>query len=58
LFGWWSQMIEVPVVAEGGLTAGRVTALASMTDFFGVGDEIWGADDPAQALNTLLAAAV
>jgi len=56
LFEWWSQMIELPVVAEGGLTAETVAALAPHTDFFGVGDEIWGADDPPEALKTLTAA--
>lgn len=57
LFEWWSQMIEVPVVAEGGLSAGRITALAGMTDFFGIGPEIWGEDDPAAALRSLMAGA-
>ncbi|MBT0956774.1 thiamine phosphate synthase [Alphaproteobacteria bacterium KMM 3653] len=57
LFGWWSQMIELPVVAEGGLSAGRVTALAPLTDFFGVGPEIWDRDNPAKALGELMAGA-
>jgi thiamine-phosphate pyrophosphorylase len=56
LFTWWSEMIEVPVVAEGGLTAATMAALAPVTDFFGIGDEIWGADDPVAAIRTLLAA--
>ncbi|MFT6913467.1 MAG: thiamine-phosphate pyrophosphorylase [Paracoccaceae bacterium] len=55
LFSWWSDMIEVPVVAEGGLSAGRVTALSQITDFFGIGEEIWAHDDPAAALKSLLA---
>ncbi|QUS35332.1 thiamine phosphate synthase [Falsirhodobacter algicola] len=55
LFAWWSEMIEVPVVAEGALTAARVAQLAPVTDFFGIGDEIWGTDDPLAALNELLA---
>lgn len=50
LFEWWSMMIEVPVVAEGALDAGLIRALAPHTDFFGIGDEIWGADDPASVL--------
>ena len=33
LFGWWSEMIEVPVVAEGALTAERIAELAPVTDF-------------------------
>ncbi|MFY0680424.1 MAG: thiamine phosphate synthase [Thalassovita sp.] len=53
LFQWWSQMIEVPVVAEGALTAEMIRQLAPMTDFFGIGDEIWSQDDPEQALATL-----
>jgi len=56
LFQWWSEMIEVPVVAEGGLDANQMAALAPYTDFFGIGDEIWQADDPALALAGLIAA--
>lgn len=56
LFQWWSEVIEVPVVAEGGLTADLLRSLAPITDFFGIGDEIWDADDPAAALATLLQA--
>ena len=55
LFAWWSEMIEVPVVAEGALDTGLVGNLAPVTDFFGIGDEIWLADDPVGALGTLLA---
>lgn len=56
LFSWWSEMIEVPVVAEGALTADLVGALAPHADFFGVGDEIWTAEDPLAALRVLTAA--
>ncbi|WP_299660689.1 thiamine phosphate synthase [uncultured Ruegeria sp.] len=56
LFQWWSQMIEVPVVAEGGLTDGLVRDLTPCTDFFGIGDEIWSQENPLDALNTLIAA--
>ena len=55
LFEWWSQMIEVPVVAEGALDADLIRQLAPHTDFFGIGDEIWGADDPVRALADLRA---
>lgn len=55
LFAWWSEMIEVPVVAEGALTAELVERFGPVTDFFGVGEEIWAADDPAKALKALLA---
>ncbi|MBB04909.1 MAG: thiamine phosphate synthase [Pseudooceanicola sp.] len=53
---WWSQVIELPSVAEGGLTVELIRKLAPVTDFFGVGEEIWRQDDPAEALRTLLAA--
>ncbi|WP_306132072.1 thiamine phosphate synthase [Roseivivax marinus] len=53
VFAWWSQMIELPVVAEGGLTEERVRALAPLTDFFAVGEEIWSQPDPVLALSTL-----
>lgn len=56
LFDWWSQMIEVPVVAEGALTVEIVRDFAPVTDFFAVGDEIWGAEDPVAALGALIAA--
>lgn len=56
LFQWWSEMIEVPVVAEGALTPELVTTLTPVTDFFAFGDEIWRHDDPAAALRTLVAA--
>ncbi|MFX0541073.1 thiamine phosphate synthase [Roseovarius sp. S4756] len=56
LFQWWSEMIEIPVVAEGALDAARVADLAGMTDFFGIGDEIWSQDDPAGALAQLVRA--
>jgi len=55
LFEWWSEMIEVPVIAEGALTVALVERFGPVTDFFGIGPEIWGADDPAAALKTLLA---
>lgn len=55
LFQWWSEMIEVPVVAEGGLTPELVSDLAPCTDFFGIGEEIWSKDNPLDALNTLIA---
>ena len=56
LFQWWSEMIEIPVVAEGGLDADIVRTLSQVTDFFGIGEEIWRTDDPVAALNDLTAA--
>jgi len=56
LFAWWSEVIEVPVVAEGALNAERIAALAPITDFFGIGPEIWGTEDPAKEMQRLMAA--
>ncbi len=56
LFQWWSEVIEVPVVAEGGLDDALIRTLTPFTDFFGIGDEIWTADDPLKALSDLIAA--
>lgn len=56
LFEWWSQMIEVPVVAEGMLDHALIRKLAPHTDFFGIGDEIWKTDDPVAALQTCVKA--
>lgn len=56
VFEWWSEMIEVPVVAEGGLTREKITTLAPVTDFFAIGDEIWQAPDAVASLSDLMAA--
>ncbi|MEM8732543.1 MAG: thiamine phosphate synthase [Pseudomonadota bacterium] len=56
VFEWWSQMIELPVVAEGGLAAEDVSRLAPFVDFFAFGDEVWSKDDPVHALNAMRAA--
>ncbi len=56
LFAWWSEMIELPVVAEGSLTTDSIRALTPVTDFFAIGEEIWNKDDAAQALAELKSA--
>jgi len=56
LFQWWSEVIEVPVVAEGALDEEMIRTLAPYTDFFGIGDEIWSQDDAPAALAKLIAA--
>lgn len=61
LFQWWSEVIEVPIVAEGALDEASLTSFAPMSDFFALGEEIWTADDPAAALHNaarLIAASV
>jgi len=55
LFEWWSEIIEVPIIAEGALTSELVAKFGPVTDFFAVGEEIWGTDDPLSTLKALLA---
>lgn len=56
LLAWWSEVIEIPVVAEGALTEALIRDLAPVSDFFGIGEEIWTAEDPVAALQRLVAA--
>lgn len=56
LLSWWSEMIEVPVVAEGGLTTDSIRSLSNKVDFFAIGAEIWTQDDPLAQLQMLAAA--
>jgi thiamine-phosphate pyrophosphorylase len=56
LFEWWSEMIELPVVAEGALDEETVASLSNVTDFFAVGEEIWREEDAAAALGRLILA--
>lgn len=53
LFQWWSEMIEVPVVAEGAITRELITQLTPITDFIALGPEIWTQEDPAATLALL-----
>ena len=54
LFEFWSAAIEVPVVAEGALTEALIAQYGPVTDFFGIGEEIWRSDDALAALKQLL----
>ncbi|MEM7470137.1 MAG: thiamine phosphate synthase [Pseudomonadota bacterium] len=54
-FEFWSQMIELPIVAEGGLSLEAVEAFAPFADFFAIGPEIWKSEDPLDALKRLTA---
>ena len=56
IFEWWSEMIELPVVAEGALDAGAVASLAPVSDFLAFGEEIWREEDASAALALLRAA--
>lgn len=56
LFQWWSEVVEIPCVAEGSLDLATVRTLAPYTDFFGFGEEIWQEDDPVAALANFFSA--
>ena len=56
LLSWWSEMIEVPVVAEGGLTQDVIRNLSNRVDFFAIGPEIWSTENPLTSLQALAAA--
>lgn len=58
LFQWWSDVVEVPVVAEGVLSVETIKTLSPVTDFFAVGEEIWNTDDPAASFKTLFDAII
>lgn len=56
IFEWWSEVIEVPIVAEGALGEAEVASFAPVSDFLAFGEEIWREDDAAAALGRLIAA--
>lgn len=56
LFDWWSQVVELPVVAEGALDEALIRELAPITDFFALGSEVWTKDDPVTEMGRLIAA--
>lgn len=47
LFVWWRDVVETPVVAEGGLVLDQIAHWAAQADFLMLGPELWRADDPA-----------
>jgi thiamine-phosphate pyrophosphorylase len=58
LFQWWAEMIETPVVAEGGISEAEMAALAPFADFVIPDADIWDGDVAAKttALNAILEA--
>lgn len=54
LFQWWSEMIETPVVAEGGLDPSLAATLAPYVDFITPYAEIWNEDRPSVVLKEFL----
>ncbi|MBL4807420.1 MAG: thiamine phosphate synthase [Rhodobacteraceae bacterium] len=55
LFQWWSEMIEVPVVAEGGITDATLAGIKDFADFVCLGTEIWTAENPQAELTRIIA---
>ncbi|MEM8793390.1 MAG: thiamine phosphate synthase [Pseudomonadota bacterium] len=51
LFIWWSEMIETPVVAEGGVDLEAARDLAACADFMVPDRGLWR--DPAELMSTL-----
>lgn len=49
LFDWWQAMIEVPVVAEGGMTPALAARLVGKADFIAVCRSVWDAEGGAAA---------
>jgi thiamine-phosphate pyrophosphorylase len=49
LFEWWSEIIEVPLVAEGGITPEVAATLAGTVDFVALGPELWTAPEGPEA---------
>ena len=49
-------MIELPVVAEGGVSEDLIAQLAPVSDFFAIGPEIWRTQAPEKTLAALIAA--
>ena len=43
---WWSEMIEVPSVVEGGLTPEIAEKISPFADFIALGPELWSGQEP------------
>jgi thiamine-phosphate pyrophosphorylase len=56
LFQWWSEMIEVPVVAEGVGDEATMRALAPFADFVALAPDLWATPDPLARIRALHAA--
>ncbi|MEM8554906.1 MAG: thiamine phosphate synthase [Pseudomonadota bacterium] len=61
LFAWWTEMISVPVVAEGALldtssaALDRIAGLAPVSDFIALGDDLWRSENPLERLKDVSA---
>ncbi|MEL6977750.1 MAG: thiamine phosphate synthase [Pseudomonadota bacterium] len=57
LFAWWQTMIELPVVAEGGMTPALAAELTGKADFIAACRSVWDAPEgPAAAVAAYQAA--
>jgi thiamine-phosphate pyrophosphorylase len=54
-FEWWSQMVELPIIAEGNLTLEAAEKIAPVADFIALGPELWNTDDPSKTLADYIA---
>ncbi|MEM7744592.1 MAG: thiamine phosphate synthase [Pseudomonadota bacterium] len=52
LFHWWAEMIETPVVAEGGVTATDAERLKDFVDFFVPDVRLWQSANPVAEFET------
>lgn len=46
-FEWWAEVVETPVVAEGGITVEGAARLSAWADFVVPDPTVWRAEDPA-----------
>ena len=59
ILGWWSEMMELPCVAIGGITAQNCAPLVQAgADFLAVSQAVWGFDGGADAGVTALLQAI
>lgn len=49
IFEWWAEMIEIPVVAEGGATPADAARLAPFADFLVPDPTVWSAPEGVEA---------
>ena len=53
ILSWWSALFEIPCVAIGGITPENARPLVDAgADFLAVCQAVWGADDPAKAVQS------
>jgi thiamine-phosphate pyrophosphorylase len=58
IFEWWAEMVEIPVVAEGGATPADAARLAPFADFVAPDPAVWSAPEGIEAALAPYAAAL